>query len=182
MDFELYRLAQTVFSFREISLLFPKITSENLRARLYYLVKTKKLISLRRGIYAKTNYSVYELGNKIYRPSYIGFQTVLEKNGVIFQPHNAIFLASYLSRKITVNGTNFVYHKIKDSILLNPAGIYNENGIAYATKERAFLDLIFLYKDYYVDNFDGLDRDKIEELLPIYENKSLEKRVIPYTL
>lgn len=180
MDFELYRLPQTIFTFREISLMFPKISGENLRSRLYYLVKTKKLISLRRGIYAKPNYSIYELGNKIYRPSYISLQTGLEKNGIIFQPHNAVFFASYLSRKITVAGTNFVYRKIKEPILLNPTGVYNENGVAYATKERAFLDTVLLYKDYYVDNFDGLDKDKIKELLPIYQNKALERRVKKY--
>ena len=180
MDLDLYKLPQTVFSFREISLIFPNITPENLRARLSYFIKTKKLISLRRGIYAKHGYSIYELGNKIYRPSYVSLQTVLEKEGIIFQFHNAVFLTSYLSRKITVGETNFVYRKIKSSILLNPAGVYYENGIAYATRERAFLDTVFLYKDYYVDNFDRLNKEKITELLPIYKSKILEKRIKGY--
>lgn len=180
MDLDLYKLPQTVFSFKEISLLYPAISPNNLRARLSYFIRTKKLISLRRGIYAKPNYSPYELGNKIFRPSYISLQTILEKDGVIFQPHNAIFLVSYLSRKIAVAGNSFIYRKVKPRIYLNPAGVYYENGVAFATPERAFLDTIFLYKDYYVDNFDRLNIEKIKELLPVYGSKSLEKRLKKY--
>lgn len=180
MDLDLYKLPQTVFSFKEISLLYPEISSNNLRSRLSYFIRTNKLLSLRRGIYAKPNYSVYELGNKIFRPSYVSLQTILEKNGVIFQPHNAVFLVSYLSRKITVAGIHYVYCKVKPKIFLNPAGVYYENGVAFAAPERAFLDTIFLYKDYYVDNFDRLNIEKIKELLPVYGSKSLEKRLKKY--
>lgn len=180
MDLTLFQLPQTVFSFKEISLLYPDISANNLKARLFYLVKTNKLSNLRRGIYAKQNYNPFELGNKIYSPSYVSLQTVLEKEGIIFQPHQTIFLISYLSREITVDNYTFNYKKIKNEITLNPAGIIHDQIFAIASKERAFLDAVFLYKDYYVDNPDCLDWNKIRELLPIYNSRILEKRIKKY--
>lgn len=180
MDLTLFKLPQTVFSFKEVSLLYPDVSTNNLKSRLFYLVKTGKLLNLRRGIYAKQNYNPFELGNKIYSPSYISLQTVLEKEGIIFQPHQTIFLISYLSRKIEAGGYTFVYKKIKSKIALNPVGIEQNQNFAIASKERAFLDAVFLYKNYYVDNPDRLDGEKIREFLPIYNSIILEKRVKKY--
>jgi hypothetical protein len=51
------------------------------------------------------------------------------------------------------------------------------NNINIATKERAILDLLYLKKDYYFDNLNGLDKDLIRELLStVYCNKALSKR------
>lgn len=49
-----------------------------------------------------------------------------------------------------------------------------------ATKERAFLDRIYINKDYHFDNLDGLDWNKVFEILPIYHNTKMEKRVNNY--
>ena len=46
-----------------------------------------------------------------------------------------------------------------------------------ATKERAFLDVIYLNKDYFFDNLQPLDFDKVFKLIEIYENKRVETDV-----
>jgi len=47
-----------------------------------------------------------------------------------------------------------------------------------ATPERAFLDVLYLNKDYYFDNLSGLNWEKVFEILPVYEgNKRMERRV-----
>lgn len=180
MDLDLYKLPQTIFTFKEISLLFPQISATSLKSRLFYMVKTGKLLSPRRGIYAKPNYNLFEFGNRIYSPSYISCQTVLEREGIIFQPHNAIFLVSYLSRRLDIAGKIFVYKKLKNEVLSNPLGIITENGYSIASKERAFLDIVFFLKDYHVDNKNRLDFAKIKEIMPIYKSKSLEERIKKY--
>jgi len=69
---------------------------------------------------------------------------------------------------------------MKDYVLSNIIGIDHKNGYAIAIKERAFLDRIYVSRDYYVDNLDSLSIDKIYEILPIYNNKSMEKKVKKY--
>jgi len=49
-----------------------------------------------------------------------------------------------------------------------------------ATKERAFLDALYLYKDYHFDNLEQLNKEKVMELAKIYNNKALIKRTKSY--
>ncbi len=160
--------------------MFPETTPGNLRRSLHYFAKAGKLKNPRRGIYAKNEYEPLELANKIYAPSYISFETVLLKEGVVFQFYETIFVASYLSRALIVDGHTITYRQIGEPALTNRSGIEEKNGYFVATKERAFLDAVFLYKDYYFDNLGSLDWDKVFELVSIYESKALEKRIKEY--
>jgi len=55
-------------------------------------------------------------------------------------------------------------------------GIAQKENYFIATRERAFLDALYLYKNYYFDNLDVLDEKKVFEILKIYQNKTLEQR------
>ncbi len=176
----LYQAPQTVFTIGEISLLLPDVPYPNLRRRLAHLVKAGQLLNLRRGIYAKEKYDELELANKIYTPSYISLETVLRRAGVIFQYYKSIFAVSYLSRTVEAGGFRIVYRKIKREILLNKQGIEEQGNITIATPERAFLDGVFLWKNYYFDNLGSLDWGKVMELKQIYHSKVFDKRVMEY--
>lgn len=177
-DFKLkiYSSDQEVFTLDDLALLLQEPNRDNLKSKVNYYVKNGVLDSPRRGIYTKPDYSKEELAVKIYTPSYISFETVLAQAGVIFQYYKTIFAASYLSRKIKVEGQNIHYRKIKDEILTNNKGVKLEP-FAKATPERAFLDSLYVYKNYYFDNLSTLDFDKVQKLLPIYDNKQLTKKV-----
>ncbi len=152
-----------------------------LKRRLNYYIKEGELYPIRKGLYAKNkDYNRYELATKIYTPSYISFETVLAEAGVIFQYYERIFIASYLTREIAVDKQKYSYRKIKDSILTDNIGIEHKNNYAIATPERAFLDIVYLNKDYYFDNFSVLNWDKVFEILPIYSNKRMEKEIKDY--
>jgi len=101
----------------------------------------------------------------------------LAKEGVIFQYYKTIFVVSYLSRKIEVDNHQIQLRKIKESILTNTTGLVQENNYFIATKERAFLDALYLYKDYYFDNLEILDKRKILKLAEIYKIKALTKKL-----
>lgn len=174
---KLYQRENTVFSMKELALIFPKIKRENLKARVNYYVKKGELKNLRKGLYAKTNYNILEAATKIYSPSYISLETILAREGVIFQYYKTIFVVSYLTRKIKIEGQEIQYRRIKESILLNKKGLLERKGYFKAEKERAFLDALYLYKDYYFDNLEILDKTKVFSLVKIYQSKRLENKV-----
>ena len=104
----LLKSSKTVFSTKDIALLWKEELSPAVRVRLSQYVKNGRLIRVCRGIYAKDeNYNHLELATRIYTPSYISFETVLTRTGINFQHYNNIFVASYVSRDIKVDG-----HKI----------------------------------------------------------------------
>ena len=137
--------------------------------------------AVRRGIYSKDrNYDKYELATKIYTPSYVSMETALGAAGITFQLYGQIFVASYTTKEIECDGQKYSYKKIKDAILTNQIGIESRENYSIASPERAFLDVIYLNKDYHFDNFSALNWEKVREILPIYNNKRMEKKVGEY--
>ncbi|HWQ60505.1 MAG TPA: type IV toxin-antitoxin system AbiEi family antitoxin domain-containing protein [Candidatus Fimivivens sp.] len=174
----LLRSSKTVFSVQDVALLWGESESATITNRLKKYIRAGKLLRVRHGLYAKDeNYDRYELATRIYTPSYIGFETVLTREGVSFQYYGNIFVASYLNREIEANGQKINYVRMKSSVLSDTTGIDHRNGVAWATKERAFLDRLYVTKEYHFDNLNVLDWDKVFEILPVYGNKRLEKQV-----
>ena len=173
----IYKDSKTVFTFKDISLLLEESDMKSLKAKIYYHVKRGALKAVRRGVYVKSNYNTYELATSIYSPAYISLETVLKDEGIIFQHYGSVFTVSYISRKIKVDGNDIVMRKIKDEILYNSDGIRNNQNYSIATKARAFLDALYLYKDYHFDNLDGLDKEEVFRLADIYQSKTLIRKI-----
>lgn len=174
----LYKAKSTVFTAKEIGLIWGEDNSDQLKSALKYYVDKGDLKRIRRGIYAKSEYNPFEAAVKIYTPAYISFETVLRNEGVIFQYYETIFVAGYLSREIElVGGQKVVYRKIKKSILLNKMGIREENGFFIAEKERAFLDMVYINPNYYFDNLGSIDWKKCFALALIYGNKKMREHI-----
>jgi hypothetical protein len=177
----LLRSPKTIFSVKDVALLWSEEREQRVSLRLNKYVKSGKLIRLRRGIYAKDeNYNRFELATRIYTPAYVSFETVLTRSGINFQKYDTIFVASYVARDLEVKGQKISFVRMKDYVLSNILGIEHQDGVALATKERAFLDRIYVSQDYHFDNLTVLDWDKVFEILPIYHNKRMEKRVKVY--
>jgi hypothetical protein len=174
----LLRSTKTIFSTKDIALLWQEEDETVITNRLKQYVRFGKLVRVRRGLYAKDgNYNRLELATRINTPSYISFETVLTNMGTNFQYYSNIFIASYVSREIIIDKQVYIFVRIKDYVLSNTKGIEHTNGIAMACKERAFLDRLYVNKDYYLDNAQSLDWEKILEIVPIYHNKRMEKEV-----
>lgn len=176
--FKLYSDKRTVFTLQEIALLTDIHDFIRLKQQIHYFVKRGRLRNIRRGIYVKDNYSAEELACKIFVPSYISLEYVLQKSGIIFQYSSQITCISYLSREIVVDGLSFSFRKIKDAILYNTSGIIrNEDGINIASSERAFLDLLYLKKQVYLDFDEKIEKDSVDKLLLVYGSDILSKKV-----
>lgn len=172
------RSPKTVFTVEDVALLWKEPSTQATRVRLSYYVRRGKLYRIRKGLYAKdARYSKLELATRIYIPSYVSFETILAQEGLIFQFHTHISVASYLTRDIEVDGQVYSFKKLKMSVLTHPLGVENRDESSFAGRERAFLDMLYLNGDTHVDNPNGLDWDKIFNMLPIYQNQSMERRV-----
>lgn len=179
---ELMRSKNTIFTTKDVALLWGESDVNFVRKKMYRYIKTGKLYSVRKGVYAKDkNYEKYELATKIFTPSYISFETVLTKAGVVFQFYGQVFAASYLTREFTIDDQVYVLKKIKDPILTNQTGIEVKENYFIASPERAFLDVVYLNKEYHFDNLSGINWDKVDKILPIYGgNKRMAAKVKKY--
>ena len=176
------RSNQTVFTFKDLLLMWGGIDVITARKRVNYYIRSGNLYPIRRGIYAKDkNYDRLELATKIFTPAYISFETVLGNAGITFQYYSQIFVASYQTKEIIADGQKIVYKTLKSSILTNSAGIENKEHYAIASPERAFLDVVYLNKDYHFDQLSSLNWDKVNELLPIYgKNRRISGQISKY--
>jgi len=178
---KILRSQASVFSFKDILLSNHDVNPLLLKRRLNYYVKKGELYHIRRGLYAKDkNYDRLELATRVFTPSYVSFETVLREAGVIFQYYSTIFVATYQTKEIACDGQAYSFRKIKDTILTNSAGIEKRGFYFIASKERAFLDMLYLNKNYHFDNLSPLDFKKVLALLPIYNNKRMAKEVPTY--
>jgi len=178
---KIYSLSQTVYSTKEIGLLFTDISYNNIKARLNYFVRTKKLLNPARGLYTKKDFNKLELATKIYTPSYISLETILAKVGVVFQTYDSIFAMSYVNRQIRLKDkTIVIFKRLKSQILTSKLGIDKERDYFVASPERALIDAVYIYKDYHFDNLSPINWERVFEIAPIYKSKILLKRLESY--
>jgi len=178
---KLYQSSKTVLTNKDLALIWQENDSSKLKNKTAYYVKQGSLIKLTRGVFAKNkDYNPKELATSIYAPSYVSFETVLREAGVIFQHYDTIFAVSKWPKTMTVDKYTFTFRKLKDTVLYNSTGIVSKNGYSAATPERAFLDMIYLFPNYYFDNLKTIDWGKCGEMVKIYNNQQLIKRLNKY--
>lgn len=178
---KLFQSTKTILTNKDLALIWQETNRNNLKSKITYYVKCGVLIRLTRGVFAKDkNYNPKELATSIYTPSYISFETVLREAGIIFQHYDTIFVAGPWPKTITINKTAITFRKLKDTVLFSPAGVDNKDNYSIATPERAFLDTIYLFPEYYFDNLRLISWEKCFELVKIYGNQQLMKRLKKY--
>ena len=174
----LYKDGRTVFRLIDVAMLIGETDLQALSKKMNYYVGKGQLQNPRKGIYVKTGYNPEELACRIYSPSYISLEYVLQKAGVIFQYDTRITVVSYLSRSIKVETQSYHFRKIKGEILVNTTGLNRlSNYVNIADPERAFLDMLYLSPRFYFDNLNPLDKTLLIKLLPIYQSKALTNRL-----
>jgi len=178
---KIYLSKQSVFSIDELAQIFNEKNRQSLKSRLAYYVDTGFLVRVRRGIYAKPgNVNMQAVAVRIDNPSYISFETILRDVGAIFQYDDAITIASSQSREVDVNSQKIIFRKIKDIVLYNPKGLKYKDYTTIASPERAFLDMLYLFSGYGIDNNRVINWKKCRELVNIYNNKRMKNELFDY--
>ncbi|MDD2454888.1 MAG: hypothetical protein PHE10_01000 [Kiritimatiellae bacterium] len=154
------------------------------------------LVRLRQGVYAfpeyrgKPDYAAYFAG-KIYSPSYISLHSALAFYGLI--PESVVQITSVTSLKTAVfkNGFGeYSYRSVRDDLMFGyvPRPLADGRTTAYATREKALLDLLYLYPFYDTERelselrLDGdvlnedVNRAEWESLAERFHSAALEKR------
>lgn len=166
---------------KDLAILWEIKNRNTLKSKANFLAKSGKLKKLHYGIYAlDTKYDKFELAGKLKHPSYISLETVFRKEGMTFQYSEEITSMSNSTKSYEVDGTTYSYHKIKDIALFDRKGINFFDNRAVASKERAFLDMVYINKNYYFDNLEPISWTKCFELVRLYKNKQLAERLKNY--
>lgn len=175
----LLSIPQNVFTVDDLAVLWRISDRSRLWELIKYYVRTGRLHKIQRGVYAKTDdYSPFEAAIKLFPPAYISFTTALAYHGVFFQYSSEVHCMATASKRLeTANGQVFVYHQLKNNILLNQQGIQKTDGSWIASLERAICDTSYLVPSFPFEHLDNVDEGKLEEILSIYDNKALQKRI-----
>ena len=172
------RSPRTVFTVQSLMMLTASNDSGRLTKSLYYYANEGKIKNPRRGIYTKLKYNVEEMACSLFRPSYISLEYVLQRAGVVFQWDDTVTCVSYLSRTAEVDRRVYQYRKIAPELWIGLEGIEQQENIAIAIPERAFLDMMYLSAgSCYFDNLRPLSIKAVRALLPLYRSQKLNERV-----
>ena len=173
----IWKDARTVFTTSQLALLLGKVNTTLVAKRMYYFVHSGQLLSLQRGVYAKPGYNPEELACVLQVPCYLSLEYVLQKAGVVFQYDSTFTAVSYRNRLLEVDGHTIQYRQMRGELMADMRGILNRGNINIATPERAFLDTLYLNAQYHFDNIHPLDRNIIQDMLPLYQNERMNERV-----
>ena len=175
----LLSIPQNVFTVDDLAVLWRISDRSRLWELIKYYVRTGRLHTIQRGVYAKTDhYSPFEAAIKLFPPAYISFTTALAYHGVFFQYSSEVHCMATASKRLeTANGHVFVYHQLKNNVLLNQQGIQKTDGSWIASLERAICDTSYLVPSFPFEHLDNVDEGKLEGILSIYDNKALQNRI-----
>lgn len=100
--------------------------------------------------------------------SYLSLETILARDGVIFQDVKYTTFVSSKTRTFRLNGVAYKSRQLKDVYLNNTAGVIKVGNHFEATMERAVADILYYNPKYYFDN---------SKLIDFYKVKLLQKEM-----
>jgi len=173
------KIKRLYFGYNEVAQI-SGITKNSARVACTRMVKKGLLVRLKRDLYVleeKWNNMSKEdkfiIANILQVPSYVSLMTALDYYGVTTQMQRDFVesICIYRTKEIKIKETVFNYTKIKKELY---AGFVKENGFFIATKERAFLDAVYLFSlgKYNFDltsiDYGKLDKSVLNEMLKCY--------------
>lgn len=179
----LHKSKRTVFSTNELMLFWG---TENKKLLYLQIARAKKqgfLKSVQRGFYSLEGVEIngLELAGNLKKNSYLSFETVLAKNGIINQWYGTYFSASDRNSDIKNIHGKFNYRKLPEKVLNNRLGIVNDGSYFIASTERAICDYFYKVGFQQLDDLTGISKNKLEKISKIYRNARLEKDIFRLT-
>lgn len=158
-----------VFSIEDVQILMG-ITRESSRVLCCRNVRSGFLVRLKNNMYVLqeswqhfTRENLMRISNILQVPSYVSFMTALFRHGMTTQvPRNYIECAAVKrTREIEICKTIFQYHKLSKKYYF---GFAFEDDLFIASREKAFVDSIYLYSlGRYAIDLDALDLGRLEK-------------------
>lgn len=162
---ELIRLDRKLYHTNDLAILWGISNKNTLYTTIKRYVGKGVLFPIYKGLYSTvvvSQLNPLELGVAvIHKFAYLSTESILFSASIISQKPNGYTFISGISKKITINGTSFIYRQLADKYLNNPSGLSNQNGIFVASTERAVADLKYFNPRYHFDLPDNIDWGKV---------------------
>jgi hypothetical protein len=182
---KLYQLIQKtapqmggVFSINDLRNLFNQTNNVLLHREIRNLEKEQILRRFRQGFYITTQYNPELLACRVYPEAYISCATVLAKHLVIgsISSRTVYAVKTGRNKQFETPEMRLVYFGIKPKLMFD---ISVEQGIRYASAEKAFIDTLYFYQkgarfsfDIFSDmNLTLINGEMVEKFLTYYENQ-----------
>jgi|WetSurMetagenome_2_1015567.scaffolds.fasta_scaffold00272_21 hypothetical protein len=166
-----------VFSRSDLKNLFGTGNPVLLSRRISSLIAGGAISRFKRGIYIAGQFSLEALSQKLYPESYISLGSALSRKLLIGSvPAKTVYaVKTGRNRRFNTRYGNLIYRGIAKHLIF---GCEYEDGIRYATAEKAFLDTLYFYQKGFRFSFNvfqdidlsGLNRAVTEDLLARYKN------------
>lgn len=146
-----------LFHTQDLAVLWGVHNRNTLYTTIKRYVQNGILIKIIKGLYSTVPLShidKYALGSAlIHKFCYVSCETILAQEGVINQDIIPITFVSSVSQRIEINGTEYVYRRLKPEILFDPIGVEKRDGYFTASRRRAISDMLYFNPKYYFDNY-----------------------------
>jgi hypothetical protein len=160
------KIKVTLFTEEDLKLLFHEKSLVQIHSSLSYHIKKNHILKFKRGVYSlvssdeKIHFSKFSLGNILYSPSYISFESALSYHGLIPEAVYEITSACHLSKRKRFENSlglfSYAHSPVKPFFLEVEKD--EESGFLIASPIRALFDLIYRRKVIYSD-LNGLELD-----------------------
>ena len=159
---------QNLFHTKDLALLWDIKNVNTLYTTIQRYVKNGTLIRIQKGFYSKKPFNQLDpirLGMSfLHSFCYLSVESVLVKEGIIFQSIPYITLISNKSKKFKIGNYSYISRQMKDKFLFNDAGIVEKNNIKQATLERAIADITYYNPSYYFDASNLINWKKVKKI------------------
>jgi predicted transcriptional regulator of viral defense system len=159
---------QRIFKTSDLALLWDIQNRNTLTKTIQRYIDRGILFRIYKGLYSTLpidNLNKYEVGCAIGGPfSYISAESILAKEGIIFQDIKKVTLFGKKQKETTVGDTTYLCRYLNDRFLLNRSGIKDNKGYSVATVQRALADLRHVNPKFFVDNNLSIDEEEVINL------------------
>ena len=164
----LLKLKEKLFHTGDLALLWGITNKNTLYTTIKRYVQKGILIPIHKGFYSTIpidQIDPFKLAiGYLHRFTYVSCETVLIREGIIFQKENYLTLVSSVSKKFIIADHSYFVRQLKDNYLYYDRGKDNVNGVMTANVERAVADLLYFNPKYYFDNKKKINWKKVKEM------------------
>lgn len=157
---------KNTFHTSDLALLWGIDNKSTLRITLKRYVDKGILKRIHKGFYSKIDINKLDpidLGYAYLNTyAYLSLESILVKEGVIYQDVNYITFVSTKSTTFKINSMYYKSKQLKDRFLYESTGIIKVKNHFEATKERAIADALYYNPNYHFDNTVNVNLDKVQ--------------------
>ena len=161
----LLKQEKKLFHTNDLALIWNITNKNTLYTTIKRYVKKGILISIQKGFYATTELikiDPVKLGiGYLHQYAYLSTESILVKQGIIFQDIPYITLVSGISKKFQIANNFYLVRQMQARFLYQTTGIVFKEGLRKATVERAVADLLYFNPQYHLDGYKLVDWDKV---------------------